>query len=162
ASGSPIFYQWQFNGMDIAGATGSILVLTNIQPSLVGLYRVVVSNANGWALSPQAILAFDELTEGNAADWDTFASDRAATGFNDDTSHVKLGQRSLRFDTGSGFDTGVKYPRTANAGWDLTGKSHLVLWVYADNTNFAFQGYQPVVVLNGPGGSFTYTPQQEV
>jgi hypothetical protein len=37
-----------------------------------------------------------------------------------------------------------------------------VIWVYADNSNFAFQGYQPVVVLKAPGGSFTYTPQQEV
>jgi hypothetical protein len=44
----------------------------------------------------------------------------------------------------------------------LSDRTHLSLWIYADNPNFAFQGAQPVLVLNGPGGSFRYEPQQDV
>jgi subtilisin-like proprotein convertase family protein len=163
ASGSPPpVYQWQRNGTNVPGATASALSFPQVQPSDLGSYRVIVSNANGWAISPEVVLAYAEFTESNAADWDTFASDGASTSTADDATHVKVGQRSLRFDTQSGFDTGVKYPLEANAGWDLSFRTHLVMWVYADNLNFAFQGNQPVIVLNGPGGSFTYTPQQEV
>ena len=158
----PPLYQWQRSGTNVPGATASALVFPQVQPSDLGRYRVVVSNANGWAISPEVVLAFSELTESNAPDWDTFASDGASASTADDATHVKVGTHSVRFNTQSGFDTGVKYPRDANAGWDLSGKTHLVMWVYADNSNFAFQGNQPVVVLKGPGGSFTYTPQEEV
>jgi hypothetical protein len=45
ASGSaPYFYQWQFNGANISGATSSSLTLTNLQFSNAGNYTVVVSN----------------------------------------------------------------------------------------------------------------------
>jgi subtilisin-like proprotein convertase family protein len=162
ASGLSLTYQWQRSGTNLPGATGPSLVFTNVQPPDIGLYRVVVSNANGWAISPEVTLAFAELTEGNASDWDTFASDGATASTTDDTTHIKVGQRSVRFDTQSGFDTGVIYPRDGNANWNLANKSHLVMWIYADNPNFAFQGNQPVVVLKGPGGSFRYEPQQEV
>ena len=163
ASGSPApVYQWQRSGTNVPGATASALAFPGVGPTDLGRYRVVVSNANGWAISPEVVLAFAELTESNAADWDTFASDGASTATSDDATHVKVGRRSLRFDTQSGFDTGVKYPRDANAGWNLSARTHLVMWVYADNSNFAFQGNQPVIVLKGPDGSFTYTPQEEV
>jgi subtilisin-like proprotein convertase family protein len=162
ASGLSVTYQWQRSGTNLPGATGTSLVFTNVQPPDIGLYRVVVSNANGWAVSPEAALAFAELTEGNAIDWDTFASDGATASTADDTTHVKVGQRSVRFDTQSGFDTGVIYPREGNAAWNLSNQSHLLMWIYADNPNFAFQGPQPVIILKGPGGSFRYEPQQEV
>jgi len=162
ASGFSLTYQWQRSGTNLPGATSTSLAFTNIQPPDIGRYRVVVSNANGWAVSPEAALAFAELTEGNAIDWDTFASDGATASTADDTTHVKVGQRSVRFDTQSGSDTGVIYPRNGNANWNLSNKSHLLMWIYADNPNFAFQGPQPVIVLKGPGGSFRYEPQPEV
>ena len=163
AAGSPApAFQWQRSGTNVPGASGSALVFPAVSPSDLGHYRVVVSNINGWAVSPEVVLGFAELTEANAADWDTFASDGASASTADDATHVRVGHLSVRFDTLSGFDTGVKYPRDANAGWNLSARTHLVMWVYADNSNFAFQGNQPVIVLNGPGGSFTYAPQQEV
>ena len=46
ASGvSPLSYQWQFNGTNIAGAINSRLVLTNVQLPNAGNYTVVISNA---------------------------------------------------------------------------------------------------------------------
>ncbi|WP_272941485.1 PQQ-dependent sugar dehydrogenase [Pedosphaera parvula] len=48
ASGNqPLFYQWQFQGTNIAGATNVSLVLSNIQTGDVGQYSIVVSNAFG-------------------------------------------------------------------------------------------------------------------
>jgi hypothetical protein len=42
--GSGPKFQWSFNGTPISGATGSALVLTNIQPASAGSYSVVVGN----------------------------------------------------------------------------------------------------------------------
>ena len=59
----PFTYQWQHNGEDLAngngisGATASNLVLTGVQISQAGGYRVIVANAAGSASSAAAILA---------------------------------------------------------------------------------------------------------
>jgi alpha-tubulin suppressor-like RCC1 family protein len=45
--GTPLFYQWLFNGTSISGATNSTLALKNVQPSDSGQYSVTVSNAAG-------------------------------------------------------------------------------------------------------------------
>jgi hypothetical protein len=55
ASGAaPLFYQWLFNNGPLAGATNATIVLTNIQPSQAGTYRIVVYNATGSATSAGA------------------------------------------------------------------------------------------------------------
>lgn len=41
---TPVSYQWQFNGTNLAGATQSTLTLTNAQFAQSGLYSVTVSN----------------------------------------------------------------------------------------------------------------------
>ena len=57
AAGSPPFrYQWQFNGVDIAGQTGPILDLANVTAANAGEYSVVVANKAGSAQSDRAIL----------------------------------------------------------------------------------------------------------
>jgi hypothetical protein len=57
ASGfGPSAYQWTFDGNRMAGATGSSLVLTNVQFTNAGLYSVVVSNAAGTLTSMPATL----------------------------------------------------------------------------------------------------------
>jgi hypothetical protein len=46
ASGDgPLFYQWQFDGTNILGATTSTLVLSDLQTSNSGTYSVTISNA---------------------------------------------------------------------------------------------------------------------
>jgi hypothetical protein len=45
ASGSlPLFYQWRFNGVDLPGATGPTLLLSNVTLAQMGNYSVLVSN----------------------------------------------------------------------------------------------------------------------
>ncbi len=56
ATGSELDYQWEKNGMDIAGANSASYTVTNIQPSDVGTYRVTVSNSGGTALSDYAYI----------------------------------------------------------------------------------------------------------
>jgi alpha-tubulin suppressor-like RCC1 family protein len=58
AVGAPfLYYQWQFNGNNIDGATGSTLLLTNLPLTSTGIYTFVVSNAFGVASSSPAIIS---------------------------------------------------------------------------------------------------------
>ena len=57
ASGTPApTYQWQFNGINISGATGTSLTLTNVTTVNAGTYQVVVTNSAGSATSNGAVL----------------------------------------------------------------------------------------------------------
>ncbi|HEX7654239.1 MAG TPA: immunoglobulin domain-containing protein, partial [Verrucomicrobiae bacterium] len=57
ATGSqPMTYQWLFNGSWLAGATGTSLLLTNVQAWHGGAYQVVVANGFGSVTSPPAAL----------------------------------------------------------------------------------------------------------
>jgi len=57
ASGStPLSYQWQKNGQNIAGANAAYYLITNVQNSDAGSYRAVVSNAFGSVTSNAASL----------------------------------------------------------------------------------------------------------
>ncbi|HEY5909890.1 MAG TPA: immunoglobulin domain-containing protein [Verrucomicrobiae bacterium] len=47
AGAEPLTYQWRFNGTAIAGATLTVCLVTNVQPSNAGDYTVVVSNLVG-------------------------------------------------------------------------------------------------------------------
>ena len=101
-----------------------------------------------------------EFTENNAAQWGSFSTvDFAPTSVSNDTTRVKLGAASIRFDTQSGFATGVRYPATSTSHWDVSSFTHLEFWAYAINTTtFGFQDPQPIVRLLSPAGTHTYTP----
>jgi hypothetical protein len=55
-SQTPLSYQWQFNGVNLPGATSAELVLTNVKPEQSGLYTVAISNALGSVTSRPARL----------------------------------------------------------------------------------------------------------
>ncbi len=52
----PLSYQWQFNNVNISGATTSALSLANVQLSQAGNYAVVVTNPEGSVTSSAATL----------------------------------------------------------------------------------------------------------
>ena len=54
----PLSYQWQFNGMNIAGATTATLGLSNLSATNAGAYRVVITNAVGTITSIPVDLHF--------------------------------------------------------------------------------------------------------
>ena len=49
-----MIYQWSFNGINIADATNSTLLIANTGVAQQGTYRVLVTNALGTALSQPA------------------------------------------------------------------------------------------------------------
>ena len=75
ASGSlPLAYQWQFNGINLDGATNASLTLTNLQTEQQGDYRAVVSNAYGVVESPGGhldVLGFKEALNAPELSWTT-------------------------------------------------------------------------------------------
>jgi hypothetical protein len=62
AEGSPpLFFQWFFNGTNvITDATNSVLQLANVQFSDSGTYFVVITNIQGGATSPPAMLTVED------------------------------------------------------------------------------------------------------
>ena len=99
----------------------------------------------------------EDLAEGTAALWGTFASDSAPSSVVDDSSLLRSGATSLRFDTASGFDTGLVYPMAGEPHWDLSDVRSLSFWIRPENDD-SFQENQPVVVLRSPSGSIRLEP----
>ena len=64
---APLSYQWQFSGTNIAGATGTSLTLSNVQPAQAGNYAVLVTNAFGSITSSNALLTVCAPTNGLTA-----------------------------------------------------------------------------------------------
>ena len=56
AGSSPISFQWQFHGTNVAGATNYILTIPNAQFAAAGTYQVIVTNAYGAVTSAPANL----------------------------------------------------------------------------------------------------------
>jgi subtilisin-like proprotein convertase family protein len=167
----PLSYQWFYNDTPISGATTASLSLSNLLVANGGVYSVVVSNPLPASASASATVTVlptpfsTDLCEGNAGEWASFVPswEGSTSSVSDDTTHVKVGSQSIRFDTTSGFDTGVKFPADAGAHWDLRRAGRLSFWAFSDNnTPIGFQGPQPVIVLDCAGGSFTLTPNDQL
>lgn len=56
SSSTPLFYQWRFDGTNLAGATANAYTRTNAQLADAGDYTVVVTNAGGSVTSTVATL----------------------------------------------------------------------------------------------------------
>ncbi|MGZ5507456.1 MAG: beta strand repeat-containing protein [Limisphaerales bacterium] len=61
ATGGNLFYQWYFNGSSIGTGTNADLVISNVQYSDAGTYRVVVNNTAGSVTSDDAFLTVDSV-----------------------------------------------------------------------------------------------------
>jgi hypothetical protein len=121
SSGSPVSYQWQKDEVNIPGATGPTLTLTDLVLSDAGTYRVAISNELGTLTSSNAVLTvtalppadltndlvahwtFDE-TSGNAAA-DSSGNGNHATLFDFDGEQWVPGRvgGALRFNAGGGI-----------------------------------------------------------
>lgn len=63
ASGDPApTYQWRKDDVDLPGATGASLIVTNVSAASVGAYTVVATNASGSVTSNRATLALAAAT----------------------------------------------------------------------------------------------------
>jgi len=60
---TPLTFQWQFNGADLAGAISNRLTLTNVILSDLGVYRVIVRDGSSEAATQPAWLKLARWTE---------------------------------------------------------------------------------------------------
>lgn len=58
-SSTSLYYQWQFNGTNLSGATASTLAVNNVTTNNSGDYTVVVSNVVGACTSQPAVLTIN-------------------------------------------------------------------------------------------------------
>jgi len=81
----PLAYQWQLNGANLAGMTGSSLTLTNFSPASAGRYSVVAQNTSGsvtgyvGALGLIPVLSAAPVSNGVALRWDGTFTLQSAT-----------------------------------------------------------------------------------
>ncbi|PWU11255.1 MAG: hypothetical protein C5B50_23760 [Verrucomicrobia bacterium] len=67
AAGSPpLSYQWNFNGSSLPAATNSAFLLPHVSLDELGLYSVLVTNAQGSILSSNAVLSLVQSNCGSA------------------------------------------------------------------------------------------------
>ncbi|MBG90019.1 MAG: hypothetical protein CMO80_24405, partial [Verrucomicrobiales bacterium] len=64
AGTTPLSYQWSKDGVDIPGATSSILFLSGVTTNDIGSYRVKVTNVAGMVDSDAAALSVNQLGSG--------------------------------------------------------------------------------------------------
>ena len=60
---TPLTFQWQFDGADLAGAISNCLTLTNVTLADLGVYRVIVRDASSQVTSQPAWLKLARWTE---------------------------------------------------------------------------------------------------
>ncbi len=155
ATGTPLLtYQWQFNGVNLSGATGTSLTLANAQPGNAGNYAVIVSNSGGSANSSTAVLTVNTPTITWApsglvswwrAEWD--AND--ALGTNNGTLNGgvtfapgKVGQ-AFDLDGSTGY---IKIP--ASASLTMSGASGLSLECWIKPADYSIH---PLIEWNNGG-----------
>jgi hypothetical protein len=120
----PVSYQWQFNGTNIPGATGSTLSLTNAQATNAGSYSVVLANFAGTNSSAPALLTLQSLPPAN-------------------TTNGLAGY--WKFDDGNGSSTAADSSGNGNSGVlsGFTDTTFQAMW-----TNGLFNG---ALIFNGDG-----------
>ena len=118
---APLSYQWQFNGVDLAGATSNSFTLAGAQPSDAGAYSVVVTNALGAVASSNATLTVASGLPGVIAQWNfnSLTAD-GSTGTGTTTPSVGSGTASLVGGASASFASGSSTdPGSAdNSGWN--------------------------------------------
>jgi hypothetical protein len=60
---TPLTFQWQFNGEDLAGAISNRLILTNVTLADLGVYRVMVRDASSQVTSQPAAVKLARWTQ---------------------------------------------------------------------------------------------------
>lgn len=85
-----------------------------------------------------------ELSENNASDWGVFDFSGLTNTVSNNSTLVQEGSFSIQFNTNSGFDTGLFYPKSRDASFNLTNSS-LQFDLYASNPSPA--GFQDPLTI---------------
>ena len=130
ASGTaPLSYRWLRDGAPIAGATGPLLTLTDLQPSQAGSYVVVVTNEWGSASSTPARLDMVPHLQFRAPSY-VVAENSASITIPVMRAYRTSGPVSVSFTTSSG---------NAYAGLDYTEVSGTLSWANGESADKTIQ-----------------------
>jgi hypothetical protein len=157
---APLTYQWRFNGVPIAGATGSSLTMTNIQQTAAGLYSVRVVNNLGAVSSSDAVLSIVaragliipaglETREGVGASGgltEQLRLQQVYGGSQFPAGYLHITE--LRFRPSTDFSTGAFTTAVDNVQINLsttTKQPNSLSMIFAENT-----GANNIVVFSGP------------
>lgn len=162
-AGDSLTYQWLFNGTNLAGATSSALVLTNISLNDAGSYTLLASNSASTATSADALLTVNVpppctvaatglvswwKAEGNFVDW---------LGPNDGTNSGNLsfaeGEVGAAFNF-DGVNDLVGVPPSASLDVGMGGGLTIECWV----NPFEISSARPLVEWNRRTGANPYGP----
>lgn len=175
ATGSrPLGYQWQRNGVNIAGATAEWLLLQNLNAADAGTYTVKVSNAAGSATSAGATLTVaapqapaialapesQTVAEGATASFSVLASGSAPLAYQWLRNDVAIsGATSASYTTPAATqaDNGTRYTvRVSNAAGTVTS-GVATLSVTAPVLVAPAISVQPVDLSAQAGGAVTFS-----
>jgi len=141
AGSLPLYYQWQFNGTNLAGATHSVLSFASVVPTNRGYYDVVLSNAYGSFVSSNVFLhvldAGDALNATNLI-WSTggdapwFVENESGYVYTYDglamqSGAITAGQQSY-------IETTIAGPATLTYWWNVSS------WPVTDYLSFSVNG----------------------
>ena len=161
--GRPLEFHWDLGGEAASGRTVSRVF------SEPGFYRVGLTVSNG-PLSDLASIDFyavdtrgEPATERNASRWGWTMgqnSDGKGDAAITDSGRAIEGRKSILFrpDPYKGAETAALFPKTRDAGWDLSKKERLCFWIGYLNPNNGFQGPNPIVRLHSKAGALSYVP----
>jgi hypothetical protein len=129
----PITLQWRRNGLNLAGKTNSILVISNVQVTDAGNYDVVATNPGGSTTSsPPAVLTVINPLVFVTGQWDFDAGNLAATCGRDLEYYDISVQTNTFFGTTTGF--GIS---------DIAGQSAKVMKLTPASGNAGGSGANP-------------------
>jgi len=160
---TPLAFRWNFSGQPLAGATNSVLTLTNVETASAGAYNVIVTNLSGSITSspvtllvypPQATVFADNFDTNSAANWMVNrSSSDTAIGFAYDYS--KLGIPAAPHSTG-GTTRGVQIQANLTLGGVAALSISPTNQSYAGDYRLHFDGW---INVNGPfpGGGASST-----
>ncbi len=132
ASGAPALrYQWQRNGVDIPGAAGATLTVSNVSAAQSGTYAVLVSNPAGGVFSSNALLQVTELVplaealDAPSLTWTTNGNPPwvGQTGVSHDGTDAARSGRIGNSQTNS-FQTTVVGPGTLSFWWKVSSETN--------------------------------------
>ena len=132
---TPLTYQWQFNGIDITGATLSSLTLSDVHDTEAGSYTVTVANGVGSVTSSTAVLTVnvfsDNFTAGNLNKWGVAISASSPNA-------TPLTISSTNHTSGGGFSAMVTNSLNKmyhNFGFSVSGHIKMSFWLYDNGSS---------------------------
>ena len=126
---APLIYQWTRNGANIALATNSVYVRTNVQSVDVGLYAVTVANSYGSLTSASAVLSLDSFSvffdnfESGLGNWTTLSG---ASPLSNSTTQKHSGTNSALCNSSAG-------KMFHNLPFAVEGHARATFWIYDNN-----------------------------